>query len=74
MAERQADDGRPERRERILFGHHFESNVDRIVREAMERGEFDGLPGEGKPIPGAGQKDDEFWWVRRWLRRNEEGS
>lgn len=48
----------------------FESNVDRIIREAMEEGEFDDLPGEGKPIPGAGAVDDEFWWLRKWLRRN----
>lgn len=48
----------------------FESHVDRVIREAMERGEFEDLPGAGKPIPGAGTKDDELWWVRRWLRRN----
>jgi hypothetical protein len=24
--------------------------IDEIIREAMERGEFDDLPGRGKPI------------------------
>ncbi len=48
----------------------FESHVDRLIREAKERGDFDDLPGTGKPIPGAGIKDDEMWWVRRWLKRN----
>ena len=48
----------------------FESHVDRIIREAMERGEFDDLPGTGQPIAGAGSKDDDLWWIRRWVRRN----
>lgn len=28
----------------------FESPLDKILREARERGEFDDLPGKGKPI------------------------
>lgn len=28
----------------------FERIVEAIIREAMERGEFDNLPGKGKPI------------------------
>lgn len=48
----------------------FESHVDRLIREATERGDFDDLPGTGRPIPGTGTKDDEMWWVRRWLKRN----
>jgi hypothetical protein len=47
-----------------------ESHVDRIIREAMEAGEFEDLAGEGAPIPGAGSVDDEMWWVRSWLKRN----
>ena len=50
----------------------FETDVDRIVREAMDAGDFDNLPGEGKPIPGVGSSDDEYWWVRKWLERNVE--
>ena len=48
-----------------------ESHVDRVIREAMERGEFDDLPGVGKPIPGAGSRDDQWWWFRRWVKRNQ---
>lgn len=48
----------------------FETMVDRIIREATERGEFDDLPGRGKPIPGAGTVDGEGWWIRRWVERN----
>lgn len=47
-----------------------EHPVERVIREAMEAGEFDDLKGTGKPIPGAGKVDDELWWVRRWVRRN----
>lgn len=50
----------------------IESYTDRLIREAMERGEFDDLPGLGDPIPGAGTKDDDGWWIRSWLERNRE--
>jgi len=49
----------------------FETNVDRIIREAMAIGEFDDLPGRGKPIAGAGTVDDEYWWVREWVKRSQ---
>lgn len=47
-----------------------EAYADRLIREAMEAGEFDDLHGAGKPIPGAGTVDDDMWWVRSWLKRN----
>src|SRR5438034_221677 len=47
----------------------YESHIDRQIREAQERGEFDDLPGAGKPLPGYGQADDEDWWVRDLIRR-----
>jgi hypothetical protein len=47
----------------------FETWIDRQIREATERGEFDNLPGTGKPIPGQGRPDDELWWVKEYLRR-----
>ncbi|CAN5894962.1 hypothetical protein BH23ACT5_BH23ACT5_07240 [soil metagenome] len=49
----------------------IESIVDRRIREAMEAGEFDELPGTGEPLPGAGTHDDDLWWVRGWMQRNE---
>ncbi|MGW0024886.1 DnaJ family domain-containing protein [Rhodococcus sp. NPDC003383] len=45
----------------------FESWVERQIRVAQERGDFDNLPGAGKPIPHYG--DDELWWVKDYLRR-----
>lgn len=49
-----------------------ETVADRIIREAMEAGEFDDLAGQGKPIPGAGTVDDEGWWIRSWVQRNRD--
>ncbi|MFC9789042.1 DUF1992 domain-containing protein [Rhodococcus sp. NPDC127528] len=45
----------------------FESWIERQIRLAQERGEFDDLPGAGKPIPHLGD-DDELWWVKNKLR------
>ncbi|MDQ6671885.1 MAG: DUF1992 domain-containing protein, partial [Chloroflexota bacterium] len=30
---------------------HWESAVEQQIREAQERGDFDNLPGKGKPLP-----------------------
>ncbi|MFG1946010.1 DUF1992 domain-containing protein [Nonomuraea sp. NPDC048826] len=54
--------------ERKPSGMPFENWVDRQIREAMERGEFDDLPGAGKPIPGLDQAHDELWWVKQKVR------
>ena len=45
-----------------------ESAFDRQIREAQERGDFDDLPGAGKPIPDLDAPYDELWWVKRKLR------
>ena len=47
----------------------FETWIDQQIREAESRGEFDNLPGKGKPLPGLDQPQDELWWVRAWLQR-----
>ncbi len=47
----------------------LESMVERRIREAMERGEFENLPGAGKPIPDLDQPEDELAWVKRWMKR-----
>jgi hypothetical protein len=49
--------------------HWYESSIDRQLREATERGEFDNLPGAGKPLPDHGRDYEEDWWVRDWLQR-----
>ena len=47
----------------------YESWVDRQIREATERGEFDNLPGAGRPLPGLNGRDDEDWWIKGFLER-----
>ena len=49
----------------------YESWVERQIREATERGEFDNLPGAGKPIPGLNGREDENWWVKGLLEREK---
>ena len=45
--------------------------VDMQVRKAMERGEFDNLPGAGKPIRGLGSTHDPDWWVKSLVEREK---
>lgn len=49
----------------------YESRIDRQIREAQERGEFDNLPGAGKPLPDLGSAYDEDWWIKAWVRREK---
>lgn len=51
------------------MAHWYESSIDRQIREAQERGEFDDLPGAGKPLPGAGQTLPDDWWLRELVQR-----
>jgi hypothetical protein len=57
--------------ERKPPGVSYESWVERQIREATERGEFDDLPGAGKPIADLDEPHDELWWVRRKLQREQ---
>ena len=57
--------------ERKPPGVDWESWVETKIREAMEEGEFDNLPGAGKPIPGLNLPHDELWWVKDKLRREQ---
>ena len=52
-------------------GVGWETWVERQIREATERGEFDDLPGAGKPIPDLDEPHDELWWVKGKLRREQ---
>jgi hypothetical protein len=54
--------------ERKPPGVPFESFVEKEIREAQRRGEFDRLPGAGKPLPDD-TAYDELWWVKKKLAR-----
>ncbi len=47
----------------------YESWVERQIREATERGEFDNLPGAGQPLPGLTGREDEDWWIKNFVER-----
>ncbi|MEE1751832.1 J-domain-containing protein [Streptomyces sp. SP18CS02] len=55
--------------EREPPGVGFESWVDRQIREATERGEFERLPGFGKPLPDDTAPYDELWWIKGKMQR-----
>jgi len=57
--------------ERKPPGVSWETWIDRQIREGIERGDFDGLPGHGKPLRGIDRPRDELWWVRDKLRRED---
>lgn len=39
--------------------------VETSIQQAIRRGEFDDLPGAGKPLPDLGGAHDPNWWIRR---------
>lgn len=57
--------------ERKPPGVRWETWIERQIREGIERGDLDDLPGTGKPIPDLDRPHDEMWWVRDKLRREE---
>jgi len=59
---------KPKRRKTM---RDFESAVEKQIREAQERGDFDDLPGLGKPIDGLNRPHDELWWLKKLLQREE---
>lgn len=64
--ETDARTGSPSAAARIAQQHTW---VDLQVRQAIERGDFDDLPGRGKPIEGLGERHDPDWWVKRLVER-----
>lgn len=39
--------------------------IETAIQVAIRRGEFDDLPGAGKPLEGLGTHHDPDWWIRR---------
>lgn len=52
-----------------MDGPHYESRVERIIREAHEAGEFDDIRGRGEPIPSLARHYEPTWWARAWVER-----
>ena len=49
----------------------YESWVDRQIREAEARGEFDNLPGAGKPLKNLDKPLDDDWWIKGLMAREQ---
>jgi hypothetical protein len=49
--------------------HQKDRWVEEQIRVAMERGDFDDLPGAGKPIEGLGESHDPDWWLKKLVER-----
>ncbi len=63
-AEPERHAGTPTGRERAMY-------VETVIQQAMRRGDFDNLPGAGKPIEDLGTSHDPDWWIRRKIRNEE---
>ena len=45
--------------------------VETAIQQAIRRGEFDNLPGAGKPLPGLNGHHDPDWWIRRKIESEQ---
>lgn len=45
--------------------------VEQSIQQAIRRGDFDDLPGPGKPLEGLGDRYDPDWWIRRKIEREQ---
>lgn len=52
-------------------GVSWQSFIERQILDAYAAGEFDNLPGFGKPIPDIDDPDDEQWWIKNLLKREK---
>lgn len=48
--------------------------VEKALQEAEARGEFQNLPGAGKPLPGIAEPLHEDWWLRQKSTRENIGA
>jgi hypothetical protein len=46
-----------------------ETWIDRLIREATERGELEPREGVGETIPDLDRTYDPNWWVKAWVER-----
>ncbi|MFE7840340.1 DUF1992 domain-containing protein [Streptomyces sp. NPDC057474] len=55
--------------ERKPPGVSFESFVDKQIRDAEARGDFQALPGVGRPLQSDDTTYDELWWIKQKMAR-----
>lgn len=49
----------------VLNAHNKSEFIETAIQIAIRQGQFDNLPGEGKPLEGLGTHHDPDWWIRR---------
>jgi hypothetical protein len=49
----------------------WDSWTEKQIEDGRRAGLFDGLDGQGRPIPGLDGNHDEDWWIKSKLRREE---
>ena len=74
MSEQPRDPGRRSRRKEgnpaaAARIQQQETWVDLQLRQAMARGEFDDLPGFGKPLENLSGEHDPDWWIKQLVER-----
>lgn len=55
----------PDEQRRAPTPRETAAYIETAIQQAIRRGEFDDLPGAGKPIPHLGATHDPDWWIRR---------
>lgn len=60
----EADAGRPGMDQRAQV-------IENAIQQAIRRGDFNDLPGAGKPLPGLTGAHDPDWWIRRKIEREQ---
>lgn len=63
-AEPERHAGTPTGTERALY-------VETAIQQAIRRGDFDDLPGAGKPLEGLGGSHDPDWWIKRKIHTEQ---
>jgi len=49
----------------------WDSLAEQRIQAAQAEGQFENLPGFGKPIPGIDEPHDDLWWVKDKLKREQ---
>jgi hypothetical protein len=66
--ERDERTGRAAAAQRMQRQHEW---VDLQINEAVARGDFDNLPGAGKPLKNLGTQHDPDWWLKQLVEREK---
>jgi hypothetical protein len=59
--------------ERKPAGVRFESWIESQIRAAERAGDFDDLPGKGRPDPNLELGGDPLWWTKKLMKREGVG-